>query len=287
MGSYGGADPAGAALTEDQISGAGDTRYLRNGATLSKSAAYTVFAADNGAFLKCSGSFTLSFDAAASLGSRFVVRVRNTGAGVVTLSAGSIDGRATMKMYPGESFFVVGDGAVLTTIGRSFGYIPIKDQSFSGVGAVAFDGVFTDEFDDYLISLKDIQCTANNSLAFVWRRAGVGITGTYQYGMGYANGSGVGPGGNSASDAAIIFGPAVVAGGANIVHSDLKIFSPAINIGVYKQVLFDTVNNNPNVARYYGGGTYMTDAQLNDGFYIFPNAGAFSGRCQLFGLRSR
>lgn len=84
-----------------------------------KSASYTVVAADRAQVIECSGTFTLGFAAAATLGDGFYCYISNTGTGDVTLDpngAELLDGIAGFIMYPGEMRLVQCDGTAL----RSF-----------------------------------------------------------------------------------------------------------------------------------------------------------------------
>ncbi|MDD5249632.1 MAG: hypothetical protein PHY45_11635 [Rhodocyclaceae bacterium] len=89
--------------------------------TMSKTAAYTVVAADQGKVIKCSGTWTLSFSAAATLGDGFNVTVINTGAGTITLDpnlAELIDGAATITLAAGLSATISCDGAEFRSLGK-------------------------------------------------------------------------------------------------------------------------------------------------------------------------
>lgn len=69
-----------------------------------------------------SGTFTQTFTAAASLGAGWTVAINNRGTGVITLAANvseTIDGRTTIKVYPGEAFTIVCTGTTFYTLGRS------------------------------------------------------------------------------------------------------------------------------------------------------------------------
>lgn len=75
----------------------------------------TAIASDRGKLLSCSGTFTLSFTAAATLGDGWFCIVRNTGTGNITLDPNStetIDGLTTGIVYPGFAFLVVCTGSV-------------------------------------------------------------------------------------------------------------------------------------------------------------------------------
>lgn len=87
-----------------------------------KAAAYTVIAADRGKFFDCTGTFTLSLTAAATLGDGFGFAVRNSGTGVITLDPDLtelIDGAATVALAAGESGFVAGTGTAWRTVGKT------------------------------------------------------------------------------------------------------------------------------------------------------------------------
>lgn len=69
----------------------------------------TAIASDRGKLLSCSGTFTLAFTAAATLGDGWFCVVRNTGTGNITLDpngAELIDGLASGIVYPGFAFLV-------------------------------------------------------------------------------------------------------------------------------------------------------------------------------------
>lgn len=80
----------------------------------------TVIAGDNGGLIDItSGTFTLSYTAAATLGSGFWVIVRNSGAGDVTHdpdSGETIDGLTSFVMYPGEARLIQCDGSAFRSV---------------------------------------------------------------------------------------------------------------------------------------------------------------------------
>lgn len=83
------------------------------GKVSSKTAAYTVLAADRGTVLHCSGTFTLTLTAAATLASGFSFAVINTGTGAITIdpnAAELIDGAATKVLTAGQSCIVTCTG---------------------------------------------------------------------------------------------------------------------------------------------------------------------------------
>lgn len=99
-------------------SGAPGAAGTTGGAYESKTANCTVQATDTNKVFGCTGTFTLSFSDAATLGAEFVVWVQNNGSGVVTLapySAQTIDGSATIDIHPAHTLRILSDGANLVT----------------------------------------------------------------------------------------------------------------------------------------------------------------------------
>lgn len=94
----------------------GDVRSMMR---LPISAAHIAAKGDHGAVIDCDGTFTLSFDAAETLGNGWFCYVKNGGDGDVTLApdgAQTIDGLDGYIMYPGEVRLFQCDGAALRTI---------------------------------------------------------------------------------------------------------------------------------------------------------------------------
>ena len=84
----------------------------------SKSASYTAVLADIGCIIDCTGSWTLSLTAAATLGDGYYVWVRNAGSGEITIDpSGSetIDGAATVTLSAGHYCLLQCDGAAWKT----------------------------------------------------------------------------------------------------------------------------------------------------------------------------
>lgn len=92
--------------------------------TQAKVGAYTVVVGDRGDIIWCDGTFSLSLTAAATLADGFSFGVVNIGTGTITLDpngAELIDGLATKDIAPGQSAFLVTDGASWRTVGLSGG----------------------------------------------------------------------------------------------------------------------------------------------------------------------
>lgn len=82
-----------------------------------------ILAADRGKLIDMtSGTFTQTFAPAAVLGNGWYAHLRNSGTGVIALDPSEselIDGRTTIRIYPGESFVMVCDGVGFACIGRA------------------------------------------------------------------------------------------------------------------------------------------------------------------------
>lgn len=79
-----------------------------------KTGAYTLTAADKGALIDCSGTWTLGFTAAATLGAGWWCYLRNTGTGTITADPNAselIDGVTSGAIRPGMTLLVMCDGA--------------------------------------------------------------------------------------------------------------------------------------------------------------------------------
>lgn len=85
-----------------------------------KTTAYTVVAGDAAKLIDAtSGTWTMSFQACATLGANWATYVRNSGPGDITLdpnAAETIDGLTSFVMYPGETRLVMCDGSVLRSV---------------------------------------------------------------------------------------------------------------------------------------------------------------------------
>lgn len=84
-----------------------------------KTAAYTLTAADKTKRINCTGTWTLAFASAASLGNGWATYVANTGTGDITLDPSGtelIDSLSSYIMYPGEVRLIICDGTALSSI---------------------------------------------------------------------------------------------------------------------------------------------------------------------------
>lgn len=89
------------------------------GGYLSKSAAYTVALTDRGKVIEATGTWTLSLPAAATAGAGFLVLLRNTGSGTITVDAAgaeTIDGALTVAFAPGRGSVIFSTGSAWMTL---------------------------------------------------------------------------------------------------------------------------------------------------------------------------
>lgn len=88
----------------------------------SKAADYTIVAADKAKMVDCTGTINLTLTEAATLGNGWIVSVRNSGGGTVTVTpsnAQTIDGKATLQLGTGQSVLIVSTGTGFYTIGSA------------------------------------------------------------------------------------------------------------------------------------------------------------------------
>ena len=90
--------------------------------TVAKTGAYTVIDSDRGDVILCSGTFSLTLTAAATLKNGFSFGVVNTGTGTITIdpnASETVDGAGTKVLKPGQSAILITDGSLWRTVGLS------------------------------------------------------------------------------------------------------------------------------------------------------------------------
>ena len=195
---------------------------------------YALLLGDANKHLVLTSTATLSLMAAATAGDGFLFYVRNDGTGIWTIDGDgseTIDGLTSIKVYTGESFAVVCDGAAWRTIGRSRGPVRIASATVSVAAAsIDFEAGFDDpEFTRFRVRYRDLSCSASAT-----PRVRVKKSGAYQS-SGYAGETGVA--GSASSDA---FDLTTLSGGA---YSAASVFSGRVEIdspgatAAYNQVL--------------------------------------------------
>lgn len=109
--------------------------------TVAKTGAYTAVAGDKSKLIDCTGTFTLSLTAAATLAAGWWCSVRNSGTGNITIdpnAAETIDGGASAVLTPGQSCLLICDGAAFHTVGR-----PAEASKATAVASAATTNIWT------------------------------------------------------------------------------------------------------------------------------------------------
>ena len=169
--------------------------------SLDKSGAYTVVAADKGKTINCTGAggWSLSLDAAATLGDAFAFAVWNNTSGNITIDPNGseqIDGATTKVLAAGKLAIVYCDGAKFVTVGS------IATGSGSGLDADLLDGqhgsYYAPATGGAYIS-KDMGESAIGAFAFMARNAATVVAGSTYSGSAlyYAGGDGGTAGGTA------------------------------------------------------------------------------------------
>lgn len=86
---------------------------------IAKTSAYTLVNSDKGAMIDCSGTWTLGFAAAATLGAGWWCYVRNVGTGDIALdpnASEAIDGLTSFVLYPGAVRLIVCNGSAFLSV---------------------------------------------------------------------------------------------------------------------------------------------------------------------------
>ena len=137
----------------------GRSGVLRTGISwprTAKTAAFTALAADVGELFDItSGTFTVSFDPAATLGAGWAVTIANTGSGQITLdpdSTETIDGETTKTVFSDTTLAVWSDGTNLHTgPGGGGAWRLIETQVASNDANLSFTTGITTIFETYAI----------------------------------------------------------------------------------------------------------------------------------------
>lgn len=100
---------------------------------------YTVVAADRGKLFDCTGTWTLSLTASATLGNGFSVIVRNSGTGIITIAPNLtelVNGQSTLALASGDSVILTCTGTEWKTLSGQ-GTTSVNVQTFISNGTWA------------------------------------------------------------------------------------------------------------------------------------------------------
>lgn len=148
---------------------------------VAKSAGFTVVAGDRDTLFLCTGSFTVAFTAAATLGNQFKARFLNVGAGVITLDpngAELLDGAATATLNPGENAHVECDASAFYSVGSRGAVRFDLAQAISATQKIAGrSNIYAAPFD----AIGYFGSIGNGAFAIDQRSAGNLVTGVNGY----------------------------------------------------------------------------------------------------------
>lgn len=127
-----------------------------------------------------SGTFTQTFDSAATLGSGFFCYIKNSGTGVVTLGI-TLDGVASPTLRNNEYVIVQTDGTsfytaskIASSSGASLVYL--STTTGSGVAAIDVETGFSSVYDNYVIIGVGISASDFENIRSQWKIGGAYVT---------------------------------------------------------------------------------------------------------------
>ena len=266
---------------------------------LAKTSAYTLLAADKATVVSCTGTFTLSFSAAATLGTTWFCSVKNDGTGIITLdpnSAETIDGVATIKMFPGEAFQIFCDGTVLRTVGRLRGEIFITSQTASASSTIDFTANIDSEFDEYIIKIANLvpgtndtgmQIRVSENAGSSWKTT----AGDYSYSTTLQNAVAASGSGSSIQTYYSTATTMIANASPRSAHFNIRFFRPSASTGLDKYIsgIGSWYASNGTSYRnlifsghYLGGGT---PNPYNGIRFLMSSGNIASGLFELYGFR--
>ncbi len=122
---------------EDGTNGTNGADGAFSGVEEIKTGAYTILSSDKGKIIIANSAspFTLAFQAVATIGTAFVVMIKNIGAGTVTLdpnASETIDGATTYSLPQNASVMVNGNGSTFRTYFRENYQLPTASETVVG-----------------------------------------------------------------------------------------------------------------------------------------------------------
>lgn len=150
---------------------------------------------DLGSMNRFTTSFTQLFNAAGTLGSGWYVDVQNIGTGVITFDANGSEtfntqggARTTIKLYPGEGYRIVCNGASFDLVGRSARVMTYTVTSGGADATIDLEQGF-DDTEAASIDVEYSGVTGSSDLQGRVKKSGSYITGA-SYGYGYVTADG-------------------------------------------------------------------------------------------------
>lgn len=164
-----------------------------NGVLL-KAATFNIGAITDGRkYYSCSGTYSVTFDAVATLGTYFNCEIGNDGTGVITLDPSGAEqiymgsvALTTLKLFPGERCKIVNDGTALRVLGLR-NRVMLSAQTAASVAQLDFVNFDSTRFDSYEFEITDILPATDQATLQVVTSSNSGGTydttlGNYNYG---------------------------------------------------------------------------------------------------------
>ena len=253
----------------------------------------TAIATDRGNLLDLSGTFTLSFSAAATLTSGWYVYLANTGTGIITLDPDGtelIDGSSTKRLYAGQSCLVQCNGTALYTFGRKNTAVLLQEQVASASASLNFTDFVDSEFDDYFVVLENLIPATDGSLLRMRTSTNGGSSydsgaSDYHYSRGGTTAAGSGTNANSTSTAIEFTSSVGNAANETGVSGRIDFNKPqsAIYFGMNFAVRWLDTSTIP--LNMDGVGYRMAAADVDAFQLLFSSGNITSGSAKLYGLR--
>lgn len=254
----------------------------------------------SGQLLLCTNFITLSLPAEASLEDTWVCHVANTGTGLTTIDpngAETIDGAATLKLYPGESCTILNSGTgTFNTIGRvRQREVLVFSQAASNSTVIDFTGLDSGEFTDFKFELKNIiPASTANSLYMRFSTNGgssyASGASDYNYEGKYVDSTGAESQFSSSGTTQIaIMVPTLLGNGTGQSYSGTVRLTDPLNTSVYKSVIVsaEAYTSTPRGVRLVSGGRYIASASAVNAVRFFLSSGNItSGKFECWGVRA-
>lgn len=272
------------------------TRAYGGGIIYPRTSNIELVAEDNGKIFEyTSGTFSQTFDAAATLKEGWSVSLKNSGTGVITLDPDSselINGAATVTLYQGDIAVVICSGTDFDAwITRATGPVLLSTATASNSASISFTGLSSiyDKYELQFINVKPQTDTANLVLRTSTNGGSSYDSGASDYAYAVSDfstaGSSVGP--YSAGATGILLANSVGNdANENGVSGNLSIFTPSD--AIYTSVYFSTVFRASNGVLYVGNGSgqRMAAADVDAIQLLFSSGNITSGKFKLYGWRA-
>lgn len=259
--------------------------------------AHTAVAADVGKLFDItSGTFTINFDPAATLGAGWSASFDNNGSGIVTLSpdgSEEIDGESSKAITPGSAVIVYSDGSNLHTLPVGGGRILLTSQDLAGVATSSIDFTnMSSAFDEYIYELVGLQFVTDNNrphIRLAFDGGGFETSSNYYYWYIHSNGGAVASAENTSTT--IVTGAATAGNDTQDgVSGTVQVYNANRNSAPNAQVRWALTSYGVSTSENFGsigGAGFVNNTGVLTGIRFFPGVGTnFSdGIIRQYGVR--